>query len=203
LITHVIITDHSQTYEKSKGKELSGTHNYALLSELFHSQSSRWEAIAKNHVTDVCNKILAFTTTALKHIITDPKVFGAVKDFMSAGLKDHKIAAKDELKKICADERRHPQTYNHYYTDNIQKARLNAAQEMIDKTLDQVAWKEFGGRMHIANNGYDTGRLKEAMKSCVNVDMSGQACAEAMTDLKAYYKVSLSSHSHTYHYPAC
>jgi hypothetical protein len=165
------------------------------LSELFHSQSSHWESIARNHVTDVCNKILAFTTSALKHIIPDPKVLAAVKDLMSAGLKDHKTAAKDELKKLCADESRQPQTYNHYYTDNIQKARLDAAQKMIDKMLDQVAQKEFGGRMHIANNGYDTGRLKEAMKSCVNVNMSERACDEALTDLKAYYKVKSPSHS--------
>jgi hypothetical protein len=137
----------------------------------------------------VCDEILTFITSALKQITSDEQVLSEVREITTSCLLRHKMAAEEELRRIFDDEKQHPQTYNHYYTDNIQKDRLQSTRTMIEKLMKEVSKQEWGGRLHISNNSVDADRLLSALQSRINVDMTAQGCEEALTDLKAYYKV--------------
>jgi hypothetical protein len=69
--------------------------------------------------------------------------------------------ATEELRKLWQDEQHHPVTYNHYFTDNIQEYR------------EQM----------------DMDRFLAGLQQRVQVNMTEQACAEALSGLRAYYKV--------------
>ncbi|KAK2031929.1 vacuolar sorting protein VPS1 [Colletotrichum zoysiae] len=89
--------------------------------------------------------------------------------------EDHLSGVIDSLRKILLDEKRHPITYNHYYTDNIQKARSD---------YHKSALKD-------AHCPADRDRLVDALQPKITVDMDQQACEEALAGLNAYYKVAM------------
>ncbi|KAK0932876.1 hypothetical protein LTR29_015546 [Friedmanniomyces endolithicus] len=94
-----------------------------------------------------------------------------------------------ELEVLIEDERHQPITYNHYYTDNVQKARQSDSQDLIKTIMRNAAEDDYGGALHVSNNSIDMQRLIKARQMRVIVDMDEQACAEARAGLNAYYKV--------------
>lgn len=132
----------------------------------------------------------AFVEMALKHVIKEKDVRVALHKRINCRLQKNLDAALDELHKLCDDERIQPITYNHYYTDNIQKARQDATKTAIEQAL-QGASADWDGILHVSNTGQDRARLLSSLKEHVIVNMNQQACEEAKAGLDAYYKVSV------------
>ena len=93
---------------------------------LFREQSIRWYGLAQEHVESVEATINVFVDTVLQHTITDDRVLVEVRELTTTALQDRSAAAMKELDRLISDEKRHPCTYNHYFTENVQKARNDA-----------------------------------------------------------------------------
>ena len=63
-----------------------------------------------------------FVQMALLRLIREENVRREISVLTSLGLDEGAHLAREELRKITADEKLQPITYNHYYTDNIQQA---------------------------------------------------------------------------------
>ncbi|KAI4271952.1 MAG: hypothetical protein L6R38_006737 [Xanthoria sp. 2 TBL-2021] len=181
-----------EVYHSSRGKELPGNYNHVLLSELFYIQSSRWYQIAKDHLNSVHKVIVGFVKSRLRHIIHDERIFSDLLEIIIASLQTSQKNAEEELNKLWQDEKQQPITYNHYYTDNVQKSRQDTTRQMIRKAMEG-ARQEWGGRFYISNNQIDAGKLLASLQSHVTVDMDKQACSKALAGLNAYYKVALTT----------
>jgi len=111
-------------YLESRGKELPGNYNHVLLTHLYHIQSSRWLSIAEEHAEKVAQEITAYINGALNYPVADECVLTELYEIVDHGLRQNKQLAIRELHRLWKDERtQQPITYNHYYTDNVQKAR--------------------------------------------------------------------------------
>jgi hypothetical protein len=126
----------------------------------------------------------------MKHIVTDNQVRGNVKRHVGQPLDVAFRAAQKELGTILLDEKTQPITYNHYYTDNIQKARADVAKKDLQDSIDHTVQNDWNGKLHVSNNALDLKKLSSALKSRVVVDMTQQACIESLAALDAYYKVN-------------
>ena len=166
------------------------------MSELFYIQSSRWYQIAKNHLNTVYDAIVDFMKSGLGHIIHDERIFSDLLEIIIASLQRSKVNAEEELNRLWQDEKQQPITYNHYYTDNVQKSRQDTTKSMIRKAMEG-AKEEWGGRFHISNNHVDAEKLLASLQGRIMVDMDKQACSEALAGLDAYYKVNST------HFPVC
>jgi hypothetical protein len=118
-----------KTLERSRGYELPGTFQPMLVSQLFWEQSEPWEQIAVQHVAKVARVCKEFVDLVLDE--TAPPEF---KDRLNALSIDTALAkstkdAEEELEKILKDKARHPSTYNHYFTHNLQKIRQRKLQK--------------------------------------------------------------------------
>ncbi|KAF3938769.1 Dynamin-2 [Dactylella cylindrospora] len=168
-------------YKRTRGCELQGAHNATLLAELFQEQSSLWHVIAQEHLLQVHHCVCSFVSESMSHIVEDDqarkKLHSEVTSLLDKSLGD----AKAELEKLWADERRFPLTYNHYYTDNIQKSRQESIQKILQDKIKGAC--ENYTSYHALKSALDNTRCE------VEVDMDAQACNEAITSLKAYYKV--------------
>ncbi|MCJ1391566.1 hypothetical protein MMC18_004430 [Xylographa bjoerkii] len=180
-----------EIYSNSRGKELPGNYNHVLLSELFHIQSGRWRDIAENHLTTIYDEIAEFVVSALSHITKDEGVQTELSDIILVSLQKNRQAAEAELRKLCEDEEQQPITYNHYYTDNVQKARQDSTRKLIRKAMNDATAQDWNGKLHVSNNTVDAEKLLASLQSRIVVNMDGQACAEALAGLQAYYKVAL------------
>ncbi|KAK0871017.1 hypothetical protein LTR87_013066 [Friedmanniomyces endolithicus] len=177
-----------ETYLKTRGRELPGNYNHVLLTELFHRQSRRWPQIAGNHVDAIYDSIVTFVEQAVAHLKVEGHVHSEIYDGMSTKLQDNKAAAERELHQLCVDEQQHPITYNHYYTDNVQKSRIDQTHRMLELALSEVDFDDGSG---FANNVINSATVLATLQKHVTVNMDEQACSEALDSLNAYYKVAL------------
>lgn len=132
------------------------------------------------------NEIAIFVATALRYIIRDGHILKEVIHIIDRALLQRKEAAMQEFRKLLEDEKRQPITYNHYYTDNIQKSREDSTRELIKKSISDADSFEWNRKTH----GVDQGRLQTLLQQRIIVNMDDQACSEALICLEAYYKVS-------------
>ncbi|KAI9835372.1 MAG: hypothetical protein M1838_005315 [Thelocarpon superellum] len=177
-------------YLNSRGKELPGTYNHLLLSELFHEQSSRWESIASDHLYAVFDIISEVVKAALEHAAKDNDVQEELWVILDIRLRQNLAKAETELQELCCDERQQPITYNHYFTDNVQKTRPSAiTREDVAIAIDLATSEESNQKMRVTKVNAD--KLLNAIQPQVIVNMDEQACLEATTALAAYYKVAM------------
>ena len=113
-----------------------------------------------------------------------------------ACLTNHSSLQRLVARSAIDDELQQPITYNHYYTDNVQKARQEASHDLINKIVMDTTGGDLNGAIDTKKNGVDTkkngidlGRLFNALQKHVTVDMDEQACSEVRVGLDAYYKV--------------
>ena len=150
--------------------------------------------MASKHVEAVFRQLRVFIESLANHISDEERIVLAVKEQVDQRLADYMSKAEAELATLLDDERQQPITYNHYYTDNVQKSRQADARELISDIMQETAANEWNGALHISNNGEDVTRLINALQQRVEVDMDEQACAEARAGLSAYYKVIHQAH---------
>lgn len=185
-------------YQHSRGKELPGTYNHVLLAELFHEQASLWNGIATEHIEDVRHSIQVFTDEALEHVVADEHVLRELGGIVGAQLQASVEAAKDELRELWEDERQQPITYNHYFTDNVQKDRQQGMQSLLKRAMTQTREQDWHGKLHVSNTSVDLERLLTGLQQRITVEMDEQACNEAFSGLKAYYKVRISNNDNVW-----
>ncbi|RKK76747.1 hypothetical protein BFJ69_g6696 [Fusarium oxysporum] len=180
-----------QAYVRTKGKELPGNYNSALLGELFLEQSQPWLPIAKNHVDSVFSAVSRWVDKATDVLFPEEKIRREIRDSLQDWMQGAREQASNELDKLIQDEKRSPLTYNHYYTDNVQKARLNFQRIAIKDVVAEVTQLDWHGKLHIPNSSVEIEKFVSALQARVTVNMDEQACNEAVTELNAYYKVAM------------
>ncbi|KAK3175386.1 hypothetical protein K4F52_010309 [Lecanicillium sp. MT-2017a] len=179
-----------EAYDNNRGIELPGTHNAALLAELYRVQCQRWHTIAEDHVDSILHAVSAWVDHALTALIAEERLRVEVHRILNDWIDRAKQLALEELSKLMEDERDNPSTYNHYYTDNVQKARVDRLRGAIKYAVAQVTRHDKHGNPHVSD---DLERDENFVATCISKstsDMVEEACNEALTQLQAYYKVA-------------
>lgn len=165
-------------YRESRGAELPGTVNPALLETLFREQSSKWYDIAGDYIRCVIEVVSAYNEIALKHFITDDEVRAKLR----ARLKTYHQRAKDnafiELGELLKDELEGIlQTVNHYFADTLAKIREERAIARLES-------------MGLRDNYHNTVNFRSMLQRG-HLSNEDQAVYDINDILKAYYKVGL------------
>ncbi|KAI1941147.1 hypothetical protein LOZ66_001655 [Ophidiomyces ophidiicola] len=193
LKTTITIEKVVQMLGRSRGREIPGTFNPMLISHLFWEQSEDWVAIAERHIVRVhaaCTKFLHFI---LDHA-TAPEIKQQLFDFAVAPvMKSIHQAALDELRKVEQDKNRHPITYNHYFTDSLQKANQESyaagIQTLAKKAtinVNEMTWTS--GKAYETKGYVDPIILNEILPQAVKQNMDKFSAEQAVNASNAYYK---------------
>ncbi|KAK6213891.1 vacuolar sorting protein VPS1 [Colletotrichum tabaci] len=174
-----------ETYLQTRGRELPGNYNHVLLAELFHEQSSPWRKIAENHVSEVVDEVCKWVHQAVFRLFPEDRLRRDLEMICQERLERCRAHGFEELRKILLDEERHPITYNHYYTDNIQKARSESQKATLQGVMNCVK------SAYDMKDSEDRDRLVNLLQTRLCVSMDQQACEEALAGLNAYYKVAM------------
>ncbi|KAH6693623.1 P-loop containing nucleoside triphosphate hydrolase protein [Plectosphaerella plurivora] len=174
-----------EIYNENRGLELPGGVNATLLAELHRRQSSRWITLAEAHLEKVLAMTQEWLCLAIGLVIHDddirPKIVEeCLNSYMKMASRSH-----EELRQIWEDEQRHPLTYNHYYTDNVQKSRMSS----LDRALDN-AFSRAPGR---GRGGPTKSDVMYGFKRHLTVNMDKHACEEAIRAMESYYKTAQKS----------
>ena len=111
---------------------------------------------------------------------------------MTDALRRRRQNALDELEKLIIDNREFPITYNHYYTDIIQKRQASRMLEALNQAVDLATTRThdpdcFSNHM---STKVDTAAVVTQIYPRVNHNMVHYSCEHLLDCTVSIYKVS-------------
>ncbi|KAL8826245.1 MAG: hypothetical protein Q9191_003922, partial [Dirinaria sp. TL-2023a] len=92
---------------------------------------------------------------------------------------------------LTPHQRSHPITYNHYFTETLQKLRNERNQNEYSKIVKQFFGVSSLETHHYCRGNHDLYQLVTTLVQRTEPDMNRFACSEALDCMEAYYKVAL------------
>jgi GTP-binding protein EngB required for normal cell division len=179
--------------ERSRGRELPGTFDPLIIGELFQEQSQPWEKLVNQYVDTVLCAVNAVVRDILSHVCDRATLDRVWRRIISAGLDDMAEKLRNKVSELLRPhDTGHPITYNHYLTENVQKAQSERQAREIRATLNKTFGRydaDEDGNLHINVAGW-VDMLTRSLTSRTEADMNNYASSTATDFMEAYYKVS-------------
>ncbi|KAF3906347.1 Dynamin-1 [Dactylellina cionopaga] len=177
----------------ARGRELPGSFNPQVIGMLFREQSEPWKLIASLHLDSVATTCSVFVDMLLDYCTSKDLKQRLWASKVEKSLKSAVKAAKAELQKILEDKDRHPITYNHYYTTNVQKLRQQKIGQRIKTMVGEstVTVNTYTAAGEVIPEQYISPVQLEAslLKNKDLPDTDRFAAEEAFDSERTYYKV--------------
>lgn len=180
--------------KRTRGRELPGMFNPLIVTDLFFEQSSPWERIARQHLRDVWEAARSFLDSLVVHLADEPTSNMLLKEVVDPLMDTRLNHLNKKLDEILEPHRKgHPITYNHYFTETIQKVKEKRHEEEIARRLRKfLGHKDDAAVENVNVKGANMKSLLSALTSRNEADMDRYACSEILDCMEAYYKVSSS-----------
>ncbi|RPA92075.1 dynamin family protein [Choiromyces venosus 120613-1] len=178
--------------QRTRGRELPGTFNPMVVADLFLEQSTPWEAITRSHIEKVwkaAKAFLSFTATYIADAATSKALFQKIFKPALNQLLGILNAKTTEL--LTPHQKSHPITYNHYFTEALQKVRGERSKNEYTRIIQNFFGVVSLDLVHLASQHKDLRPLVAALVQRTEPDMNRFACSEALDCMEAYYKVAL------------
>ncbi|KAF2664671.1 hypothetical protein BT63DRAFT_464767 [Microthyrium microscopicum] len=183
------IQEVSDMIQRSRGRELQGMFNPLIVGELFTDQCQPWKKIAVSYKDTILEAVYWVTGTIINHISVD-ETAAAIFQFVRTGIETLKLGLDEKVKELLGlHYSGHPITYNHYFTDNVQKAQAARKRRALEEALKSYFGKQDFNRESEYN--VDPSKLLTLLEERTEVDMEKHASDAAIDYMQAYYKVAL------------
>lgn len=178
---------------RSRGRELPGTFNPLIIGDLFYLQSKPWEALVRHSSELLLEDTRQALLRTLEAVADENTVEGLLQHIISPALARVEGSLQSKTAELLKPHQEgHPITCNHYFTENVQKAReAHLRRSVVDRL------KEFFGDdvdMHSLTKrtySFSMGSLIAALGNQTEADMDRFSCSEAIDCMQAYYKVAI------------
>lgn len=176
---------------RSKGCELPGTFNPLIIGDLFFQQSRPWRNIVRYY----CHKVLEATKLcidlSLIHITDDRTRAGLHQEMVDPVLEGLSKDLEQKVSELMKPHQKgHPITYNHYFTETVQKAREEHGKKELERGMNKFFKLKPGTASAYVTQSFNTVDLLNVLTKKTQQDMELYACSEAADCMEAYYKVS-------------
>lgn len=174
---------------RSRGRELSGTFNPLIIGDLFRAQCKPWETIAYDYTGKILDDIKKAVLLALQEALDERSLGGLLEHVINPSLANLGNMLRSETGELLKPHQTgHPITYNHYFTDNIQKARqAHSRRDTADKL--KSFFRTQSEDQQIQPQPFRIIELVNALGAPTIADMNWFSCSEAVDCMSAYYKV--------------
>ncbi len=124
---------------------------------------------------------------ALRELTPDDVLAPLFDYHINPKLEERFTKAEEELRNLLNDRKGHAITYNHYYTENVQRLRSSRMNRRYEKVLNSLeAQSSTAGKL-------DKNAVLAALTGAnqTEADMEEFACEEVLDCMLAFYKVRL------------
>ena len=167
-------------YRTSRGFEL-GTFDPSLLPIIFQEQSKKWDGLALAYISDVIRVVHSFANDLLSALCPDQRVRSNLWTLIIDELLERYKKAMSHTHFILRVERKGtPLTANHYFNDNLQKARVERLKSALKGQVVKVK---------LGNEHRDVVKM-DAIVSSVQMGNIEHTVEDIHAILKSYYKVA-------------
>lgn len=186
------VTEVQQRMRRSRGRELPGMFNPLIVGDLFYIQAQPWEELVNASIDNVLESVQRTVYLFMESLLDQRTKNGVLSQIVDPQLEKLGTALRMKTSELLKPQQSgHPITYNHYFTETVQKARETRLRNRFKETL-----KGFFGRGYPAHESSLTAMqfrmddLIEALATQTEANMERFACSEAIDYMQAYYKVS-------------
>ena len=170
---------------RSRGCELPGTFNPLIIGELFTEQCTPWRGIALGAKNTILQAVHQTIQAILDHTAAN-ETADNILGMINGSIEKIKVGLDEKVIELLDPHYNgHPITYNHYLTDNVQKAQAERRRRSIQETLNGFGDDDRGYR--------DLSKLLPLLEKRSEADMERYASDLAVDYMQAYYKVSVDS----------
>ncbi|KAK0258042.1 hypothetical protein B0A54_07101 [Friedmanniomyces endolithicus] len=173
---------------RSRGRELPGTFNPLLISQLFWEQSHHWKAIAEFHIEKVAQVCANFVAAAITCTVADDVAHRLQAFTVDPALDARLKRAKAELIRIIADNKHHPITYDPKYTAMVQDTRRKKSESKLKRIVDQAKISVYNGLSKVTEPYLKPDVLDSGKGDLLELDMDKTSAEDALDSQQAYYK---------------
>ena len=179
-----------QLLQETRGRELPGTYNPLIVSELFGKQARPW----KGMVSALLNELFSRASDTVEAILRDVADTETADRLLQLIVKHKLEEIKQDLNKKAEEILKphifgHPITYNHYLISNVQEIQTTRNQKNLEEKL-----KDFFETNKMDNTDrmyqFKMTELLSALAEHTERDMERYSCTMAIDMMQAYYKVS-------------
>lgn len=177
--------------KRTRGRELPGTFNPMIISELFMEQCTLWEGITSSHISQVADAVKQFIGSTIAHVADNATSTVLMREIFEPKLDNLRQAAQEKILELLLPHAHgHPITYNHYFTENLQKIRNERREKEIMQSIQ--AFFNTSDLETVAREveSVDLRGLSRRIVQSTEPDMGRFASAEALDCMLAYYKAS-------------
>jgi len=166
-----------------RGRDIPGTFNSRLISELFWEQSKGWENIARRHINKVFRECNDFLKITLKDIAPAGVIDSLFARHIDIKMAERLKSANNELEELLGDRRRYAITYNRSYTDTLQQIRDKRLREQYERAINTALGKSG------SPSALTTEQLLQALVAPTKANMDDNMYQEVLDNMLAFYKV--------------
>ncbi|ETS87298.1 hypothetical protein PFICI_01126 [Pestalotiopsis fici W106-1] len=172
----------------SRGCELPGTFNPAIIGALFQQQSKPWQGILSRYSEKILDAASCTIDAVLSHVVDFDTRSKLWQELIAPELDQLKDTLNKKMSEILASHTSgHPITYNHYLIENVQRAQNQRVREKMRARLQR--YSDANG---ILQQGLTVDSLINILvERDTEADMEIFASSRATDIMLAYYKVAL------------
>ena len=174
--------------DRSRGRELPGTFDPLVVGQLFHEQRKPWPGLVNQYTNIILRAVFALAADALSHVCDENTHAGLTRQFLHIRLEKLSVGLRAKVEELMRPyEIGHPITYNHYLTENVQKAQSKRQANEVRRSLAGSFGEELVGT-RVMDVNLDA--LVNALVAKTEANMSNYASSTATDFMEAYYKVA-------------
>jgi hypothetical protein len=175
--------------KRSRGRELPGTFDPLVIGHLFLEQRKSWAALVNNVVAEVVSAVNHVVCAALSHVSDRSTLEGLLRNLIYPRFECLKKDLQNKITELLKPhDTGHPITYNHYLTENVQKAQGRRRTCEIKKTLRGFLGEDYT-TLGVVKLNVDVDSLTRLLINKTEADMNNYASSTAIDFMEAYYKV--------------
>ncbi|TKA36176.1 hypothetical protein B0A54_12806 [Friedmanniomyces endolithicus] len=173
---------------RSRGRELPGTFNPLIISQLFWEQSHNWQSIAEFHIKKVAQVCSSFVAAAISCIVADDVATRLQASTVNPALQSRVERAKAELCRVIADNKHHPITYDPTYIAKVQDMRRKKSDFKFKGIVDQARTSIYSDTTRHFEHYLKPDVLDRGKGDLLEHDMDKTSAEDALDSQQAYYK---------------
>jgi len=176
---------------RSRGRELPGTYNPLIIGDLFYLQSRPWESITTACVNQLLEDVQRAIVPMLRNVLDEITITGLSDHVLNPALDEIEESLRSMAKELLKPQQSgHPITYNHYFTDSVQKARADHLRKSMTDRLKKFFRLQYPEEESVPQKrSFRMDQLIEALTIETDANMEHFAASEAVDCMQAYYKV--------------
>lgn len=177
---------------QTRGRELPGTFNPMIVRDLFLEQCNPWESLTRKHIHNVWTAARNFIILVVRHV-ADEATSTALIDEIILPIFDLLLREIEQktAEFLVPHKAGHPITYNHYFTETLQKIRAERHEGEISKIVQRFFGVSNLDEPYLTDSSINLNHLVRSLMRKTEPDMVDFASTEALDCMLAYYKVTL------------